>query len=124
MSRCSIDCRKASPRERSDVADLKSRLAEYWKGDRESAEKYSTDALAFLREEGNELRIAKDGLNSLAVKKMNLGKVNEAIPLYEESIAIIRRLMGEVHRELAIKLENLANAWFRREEDTRRRPAC
>ncbi|MFO0957019.1 MAG: tetratricopeptide repeat protein [Isosphaeraceae bacterium] len=45
-----------------------------------------------------------DGLNSLAVSKMKLGKVDEAIPLYEEGIAIIRRLMGEVHPELAVKL--------------------
>lgn len=106
---------QVTPADRGNLAGLKAMLAKDWKGDLESSEKFTTEALNFVREAGRETSIA-DELNSLAVLKMQRGKYDEAIPLFEEAIAIFRRLMGDVHPELAIQLENLANTWYRKKD--------
>jgi tetratricopeptide (TPR) repeat protein len=60
-----------------------------------------------------------DALNSLAVSKMENQKLDEAIPLYEEALAIRRRVYGDVHQVTAQALENLANAWYGKQDFAR-----
>lgn len=100
--------------DRGNLAALKFFLAN-WKGDLEASEKHLTDALTYYREAGREISIA-DNLNSLAIVKMQRKKYDEAIALLEEAIGIMRRLHGEVHPDLALMVENLANNWFRKKD--------
>ena len=86
-----------------------------WKGDLGEAERLSTEALDLYRRNGEPFLIA-DALNNLAVIKMHRGKLDEAIALYEEAIALTREVYGERHPHVAVRLENLGNVYMRQGE--------
>lgn len=105
-------------RVRSELLLIRARLAKDWKGDVAQAESLNAVAVDFTRQSGDSTSIA-DALNSLAISKMDNQKLDEAISLYEEALAIRRRVYGNVHQITAQAIENLANAWYGKQEYAR-----
>jgi eukaryotic-like serine/threonine-protein kinase len=93
-------------------------LAKDWKGDLDQAEQLYTEALEMLRR-SEEPWLVSDGLNSLAVIKASRDKLDEAIALHEESVAISRRVFGDDHPTIATQLENLGGVFLKRREHVR-----
>jgi tetratricopeptide (TPR) repeat protein len=90
-------------------------LARDWKGDLEEAERLFTAGLASHRKSGVPYLVA-DGLNSLAVIKMDRGKLDEALALYEEALAQTRQMYGDRSPAAALTLENLGSLYSKRGE--------
>jgi serine/threonine protein kinase/tetratricopeptide (TPR) repeat protein len=90
-------------------------LARDWNNDLAEAERLFTEALDLYRRNGEPFLIA-DGVGNLAVIKMHRGQLDEAIPLYEEAIALTREVYGEHHPHVAVRLENLGNVHLIRGE--------
>ncbi|HEX2465850.1 MAG TPA: serine/threonine-protein kinase [Thermoanaerobaculia bacterium] len=104
-----------SPVKRAQILSARSVLAENWKGDLDAAERLSAAALE-LQRRGSERYLITDALNNLALIKNSRGKYDEAIPLYEEAIALNKEIYGDRHPVVAVNLENLGNVYMRRGE--------
>ena len=52
-------------------------------------------------------------LNNLGVLLLLQGRYDEALPVLQENVDIVRRLAGDRHPELAKGLENLGNVYYR-----------
>ena len=103
------------PGKRGSILTSRATLANDWKGDLDEAEALYTEALRLYRLSG-EPWLVVEGLNSLAVIKTIREKLDEAIPLHEESIAAARQLYGNEHPQVATRLENYGNVYMRRRE--------
>jgi len=55
-------------------------------------------------------------LNNLGVLLLLQGRLDEALPVLQEYVDIVRGLAGDRHPELAKGLENLGNVYYRRQE--------
>ena len=53
-------------------------------------------------------------MNNLALIKNSRGKYDEAIPLYEEAIAINKQVYGDRHPVTAVNLENMGSVYMRK----------
>jgi serine/threonine protein kinase/tetratricopeptide (TPR) repeat protein len=103
------------PVKRAQILAARSVIAENWKGDLETAERFSTEALE-LQRRGAEQYLIADALNNLALIKTTRGSYDEAISLYQEAIAINKKVYGERHFVIAVNLENLGNVYMRRQQ--------
>ncbi|MBC7772639.1 MAG: serine/threonine protein kinase [Pyrinomonadaceae bacterium] len=97
------------------VISIRSQLAKTWKNDQALSERLAEQLVALWRKEDAPISLS-DALNNLAVFRMNAGRLDEAIALYEESLKLCRDEMGESHQKIAIILENCANAHYRKKE--------
>jgi serine/threonine-protein kinase len=103
------------PGDRAQHLDLRATLAMDWKDDAEQAERLSAEALTLFRKGDYPYQLL-DGLNSLAVIKVQRGKLGEAQPLFEEALGLARETFGDRSQSVAIYLENLGNLHLRRGE--------
>jgi tetratricopeptide (TPR) repeat protein len=103
------------PGDRAYLLACRSRLAKEWKNDQALSEKLAEQQVELWREEDAPVSLA-DALNSLAVMRMNGGKFDEAVALYEETLKLYRAELGESHQKIAMALENCANVYFRKKE--------
>ncbi|MFK7943500.1 MAG: tetratricopeptide repeat protein [Paracoccaceae bacterium] len=78
-------------------------------GDFETGLVHAKKAVAAARDEfGDGTEAASDALNSYAFRLKQLGRYEEAEPLYREAIGIDKATIGEGHPSYAIRLNNLA----------------
>ncbi|MBC7834681.1 MAG: tetratricopeptide repeat protein [Phycisphaerales bacterium] len=106
------------PGQQADIAVVRSSLASAWKGDPAQAEAFTVDEVA-LRRRADQPAVLAGSLNNLAVMKVNRGKLDEALPLYEEAIGVASREYGEQHHITASLMENQANIYrMKKDYDT------
>jgi tetratricopeptide (TPR) repeat protein len=103
---------------RAQLLAARATIAQNWRGDLEEAERLTTEALE-LQRQGQEPFLLADALNNLALIKSSRGKYDEAIPLYEEAIAINKRIYGERHPVVAVNLENMGSVYMRKGDFTK-----
>jgi eukaryotic-like serine/threonine-protein kinase len=103
------------PVKRALIVSARAVIAESWKGDLAEAERLGTAALELLRRGGEPHQLA-DALNNLALIEKSRGKLDGAIPLFEEAIGINKRIYGDRHPVVAVTLENLGSVYMRRRE--------
>ncbi len=100
---------------RADYLGARAVIASTWHGDLAKAEAMQVQDVALRRQLPYPILLA-DTLNDLAITKMKKGASAEALELYQECLDIQRKSYGDAHQAVAITLENMANAFYSREE--------
>jgi hypothetical protein len=97
--------------DQADIQGNRAALIKSWKGDLAEADRLATAAAATFREHERRVSLATQ-LNDLAVIKMEREMYDDAIAVYEESLAIERAERGEEHPATASVLENIGNVYY------------
>lgn len=101
--------------DRAAILGVRSRLAKSRQNDLVLAQKLAEEQVTLLRQ-GEPSVVVAEALNGLAILRMEAGKHDEALKLYEEALVIARVELGHTHPRVALLLENCANIWFRRKD--------
>jgi serine/threonine-protein kinase len=97
--------------------ETKSVLEQMWRQDYARAEERARKVLAIRRalSESDTMEIAS-ATSNLGILVLLQGRLEEAVPILQENVDIVRRLAGDRHPELAKALENLGNVYYRLHE--------